>query len=106
MRIAKVIGTVTLNRFHPTLQGAGLRLVVPLSLANLAGEEEPQADPLVAWDDLGAGMGSQIAISEGPEASRPFHPEVKPIDAYNAAILDEIVLRPDPKEIEIPRAEC
>ncbi len=105
MRIAKVIGTVTLNRCHPTLQGARLRLVVPLSLANLAGEEEPQADPLVAWDDLGAGEGSQIAMSEGPEASRPFYPEVKPLDAYNAAILDEIVLRPNPKEIEIPRAE-
>lgn len=103
MRIAKVIGTVTLNRFHPTLQGGALRLVVPLSLANLAGEEAG-TEPLVAWDDLGAGDGSQIAISEGPEASRPFYPEVKPIDAYNAAILDELVLRLDPQEVRVPGA--
>jgi ethanolamine utilization protein EutN len=41
-------------------------------------------------DELGAGVGSLIAISEGAEASAPFHPEVKPIDAYNAAILDTI----------------
>ena len=31
---------------------------------------------------------SAIAISEGAEASAPFHPDQKPIDAYNAAILD------------------
>ena len=41
-------------------------------------------------DELGAGVGSLIAVSEGAEASAPFHPEVKPIDAYNAAILDTI----------------
>ena len=41
------------------------------------------------YDDLGAGIGSRIAISEGGEAAQPFHPECKPIDAYNAAILDD-----------------
>jgi hypothetical protein len=33
MRIAKVVGTVTLNRCHSSFVGARLRLVVPLSLA-------------------------------------------------------------------------
>jgi ethanolamine utilization protein EutN len=59
-------------------------------LANLAGQEDPQADTLVVWDELGGGHGSRIAMSEGPEASRPFIPEIKPVDAYNAAILDEL----------------
>ena len=45
------------------------------------------------FDELGAGVGSRIAISEGREAAMPFHPEVKPIDAYNAAILDTLRLR-------------
>ena len=40
------------------------------------------------FDELGAGVGSRIAISEGREAAMPFYPDVKPIDAYNAAILD------------------
>jgi ethanolamine utilization protein EutN len=91
MRIAKVVGTVTLNRCHPTYQGARLRLVVPLSLAELKGEV-PQADEMVAWDDHAAGLGSLVAVSEGAEASQPFRPELKPVDAYASAILDSIDL--------------
>jgi ethanolamine utilization protein EutN len=92
MRIAKVVGTVTLNRCHPSFNGARLRLVVPLSLAELKGESQPQADEMVAWDDNGAGLGSLIAISEGAEATQPFRPEMKPVDAYASAILDSIDL--------------
>ena len=42
------------------------------------------------YDDLGAGIGSTIAFSEGGEAAQPFRPNEKPVDAYNAAILDHI----------------
>jgi ethanolamine utilization protein EutN len=90
MRIAKVVGTVTLNRCHPSFNGARLRVVVPLSLAELRGEEQPQADEMVAWDDNGAGLGSLIAVSEGAEAAQPFRPDLKPVDAYAAAILDAV----------------
>jgi microcompartment protein CcmK/EutM len=89
MRIAKVIGTVTLNRCHPSLNGARLRLVAPLSLAELKGAT-PQADEMVVWDEHGAGVGSLIAVSEGAEATQPFRPELKPVDAYASAILDAI----------------
>ena len=98
MRIAEIIGTVTLNRCHPSFEAARLRLAVPLSLENLLGEEAPQADPLVVWDELGAGIGSRIAMSEGAEAAQPFRPEIKPVDAYNAALLDHI-------DIQLPREE-
>ena len=37
MRIGKVIGTVTLNRPHPSLAGATFKLVAPLTWDNLAG---------------------------------------------------------------------
>lgn len=90
MRIADIIGTVTLNRCHPSFIGARLRLAVPLSLANLRGDEPPRAEELVVWDDFGAGIGSRIALTEGAEAAQPFRPEIKPVDAYNAAILDEV----------------
>jgi ethanolamine utilization protein EutN len=92
MRIAKVLGTVTLNRCHPSFTGARLRLAVPLSLAELKGDREPQADELVAWDDNSAGVGNLIAISEGAEATQPFRPDLKPVDAYATAILDDINL--------------
>ena len=90
MRIAKIIGTVTLNRSLPSFAGATLKMAVPMSLENLTEETEPQADPLVVWDELGVGMGDLIAMSEGPEAAQPFRPEIKPVDAYNSANLDHI----------------
>ena len=90
MRIAKVTGTVTLNRCHPSFVGARLRLVVPLSLAELRGEREPAADEIVAWDDQSAGIGDLVAISEGAEAAQPFRPAMKPVDAYAAAIIDNL----------------
>lgn len=93
MRIGKVIGSVTLCRWHPALQGGTYRVTVPLSLANLAGESDPTAEQFVVYDHLGAGEGSTIAISEGGEAAQPFRPENKPIDAYNAAILDQVNIR-------------
>ena len=93
MRIAQIIGTVTLNRSHPDFPHVGLRLAVPLSLENLSGQEPATADPLVVCDELGAGLGSQILLSEGPEAAQPFRPKVCPIDAYNAGILDRVDLR-------------
>ncbi len=93
MRIAEVIGTVTLTRKVASFEGARLKLAVPLKLENLTGEQSPQADALVVWDDLGVGMGQRMAISEGGEAAQPFYPEAKPVDAYNAAILDQIDIR-------------
>jgi len=93
MRIAKIIGTVTLNRHHPSFTGARLKLAVPYSLDELTNDAEPAGDTLVVWDEIGAGIGQRIAMAEGPEAAQPFRPEVKPVEAYNAAILDHIDLR-------------
>ena len=88
MRIGDVIGTVTLNRAHPSLLGASFKLVTPLSWDNLADRWDERLEEIAVFDELGAGVGSRIAISEGREAAIPFHPEIKPIDAYDAAILD------------------
>ena len=90
MRIGKVFGTVTLNRSHPSLAGGRFRLAAPLTLAELRNGSDPAAEELVVFDDLGAGHGSLIAISEGGEAAQPFYPNDKPIDAYSAAILDAV----------------
>ncbi|REK11149.1 MAG: carbon dioxide concentrating mechanism protein CcmL [Planctomycetota bacterium] len=93
MRIGEVIGSVTLNRVHPSLAAATFRLAIPLTLAELADDAPPQGDTLVVYDELGAGNGSRIAISEGGEAAQPFFPDVKPVDAYNAALLDLVQIR-------------
>jgi ethanolamine utilization protein EutN len=90
MRIAETIGTVTLGKCHPSLQGATWLVAVPLTLEGLAGKHAGRGEPFVVFDEFGAGAGSRIAVSEGAEAAAPFHPQTKPIDAYNAAILDTI----------------
>jgi len=92
MRIAEVIGTVTLNRCHPTFDGATLKLAVPMSLEDLANEGPSTDDPLVVYDEFGAGIGSRIMLSEGGEAAQPFKPNWKPVDAYNAGMIDKLDL--------------
>jgi len=93
MRIAEIIGTVTLSQCLPEFDGASLRLARPLCLAQLEGEDASvDSELLVVYDQLGANFLTRIALSEGGEAAQPFRPEVKPVDAYNAAILDNIIL--------------
>ena len=92
MRIAQVIGTVTLNRVHPALAGLRLKLAIPVNLEELAEGLEPAGEPLVVVDELGAGIDDLIAVSESMEAAAPFRPAEKPVDAYNAAILDQLDL--------------
>lgn len=102
MRIAKILGSVTLNRQHPSMAGGALRLASPMSLGELATSADPAADSIVVWDDLGAAVGALIAVSEGAEAAQPFRPELKPIDAYAAAILDNVHL-PDAAKQKHPQ---
>ncbi len=93
MRIAQVIGSVTLSRVHPNLHGGRFRLATPLTLEDLKSREPSENEAIVVYDELNAGNGQWIAISEGGEAAQPFYPEDKPLDAYNAAILDSVELR-------------
>ncbi len=90
MRIADVIGTITLNRWHPSLTGKKLKFAVPLSWDNLAGRFDDRLEEIVVLDELGAHVGCRIGVSEGREAAMPFYPDLIPLDAYNAAILDTL----------------
>ena len=89
MRIAEVIGTVTLSRWHPSLGSARWIIGVPFSLKALS-ENRADGEDLVIYDNLGAALGHQIGFSEGGEAAAPFHPQKKPVDAYCACILDQV----------------
>ena len=92
MRIAEVIGTVTLSSCHPTIQGYRWIIGVPFSLKALKANGTPDGEDLVILDELGAGQHQKIGVSEGVEATMPFHPNKKPIDAYNACILDSVTV--------------
>lgn len=90
MRIAEVIGTVTLSRWHPTLTGYRWVIGVPFSLRALKDHSAPDGEDVVVLDQLGAGHGQKIGVSEGVEAAAPFFPDKKPVDAYAACLLDTI----------------
>ena len=93
MRIAEVIGNVTLSQMIPEFEGATLKVVQPLSLDSLLRDATPASDTLVAWDEFGSGLGDQVGISEGGEAAQPFRPQLKPVDTYLALILDQLNIR-------------
>lgn len=90
MQIFKVMGQVTLSRSHPSFQGARLLAAEPTGSSSIGGPVPVDPDLVIVWDDLGAGLGSLIAVSDGAEAAQPFRPVLKPVDAYNSAILDEV----------------
>jgi microcompartment protein CcmK/EutM len=91
MRIAEVIGNVTLSRVNPTLAGFRWVIGVPFSLDALR-TGKPDGEDVVIFDKLGAGVGDRIGFSEGGEAAAPFYPEKRAVDAYCACILDQIAV--------------
>jgi microcompartment protein CcmK/EutM len=91
MRIARVIGTVSLVRCLPAFVGARWKIVQPFSLEGLVANKA-DGEEIVMLDELGAGIGSKIGIGEGAEATMPFKPAKKPLDAYCSCILDDIHL--------------
>src|SRR5665213_2697469 len=92
MRIAEVIGTITLSRWHPALTGYRWLIGVPYSLGALRSGSPPDGEDFVILDELGAGAGEKIGVSEGAEAAVPFYPNKKPVDAYCACILDTVTV--------------
>ena len=92
MRIAEIIGNVTLSRVHPSMIGARWLIGVPLSLRALRADGDGDGEDVVMYDNLGAGIGARIGFSEGGEAAAPFYPEKKPVDAYCACILDSVAI--------------
>ena len=95
MRIARVIGTVTLSRGLPDLKSGSYLIADALdghALEGRGARGRPMPESLVVFDQLGAGAGQLIAVSEGGEATMPFMPDRVPVDAYCAAILDQVSL--------------
>jgi microcompartment protein CcmK/EutM len=88
MRIAEVIGTVTLSRCHPSVTALRWIIAVPLSLQALKSDGPGDGEDVVIADGLGAAHGQRIGFTEGGEAAVPFLPDKKPVDAYCACILD------------------
>ncbi len=90
MRIARVIGKVTLNRATPELRPGSYLIVRPYNRGTLLGRNEGNEEEVVTYDELSAREGDLLGLVEGREATAPFWPDRVPYDAYNAAILDDV----------------
>jgi microcompartment protein CcmK/EutM len=98
MRVAQVIGRVTLNVQDPSFKGGRWLMCNPLEAGdfNSACGSPPPHSPqfsLVAYDNLGAGEGDIVGIVEGAEATAPFDYDI-PIDAITVAIFDSLFYSP------------
>jgi len=96
MRLANVIGRITLSKKDKALIGARLIIVSPLvkeSFLKSTDELLHKSVNLVCYDSLGAGIGDVIGFVEGAEATAPFESPI-PIDAYNVAIMEKFNYNP------------
>lgn len=87
MRIGKIIGTVVATRKDEKLVGCKLMITQPLSF-NL----EPQGDPLIAVDTVGAGIGEVIIFTTGTASRIAARKMDSPIDASIIGIVDNLDL--------------
>src|ERR1700761_1386425 len=98
MKLGTVIGRVTLSKSLDQLKGGRYLVVSPFNREQYAKGLEQAAgmgtDPsLVVYDDIGGGVGDVIGYEEGREAAQPFD-VAPPIDAINAALVDEMFYSP------------
>jgi carbon dioxide concentrating mechanism protein CcmL len=98
MRVAQVIGRVTLNVQDPAFTGGRWLMCNPVAAKdfNTACEKSPPLSgesTLVSYDNLGAGEGDIVGIVEGAEATAPFDHDI-PIDAITVAIFDSLNYQP------------
>ena len=92
MRIAEVIGRVTLSRCHLNLKAARYLIAMPMPLVALLEDSPNRGEEVIAFDELGAGPGALIGLGEGREAANPFGNVKVPVDAYCACLIDHLSL--------------
>ena len=96
MKPGKVIGTVTLGVRDPAFRGGRWVVISPMGEEQLTGKNRSDVSSvwsLVAYDDLGAGVGDEVLYVEGAEAMQPFDRPI-PLDAITVALLDTYSFTP------------
>lgn len=85
MQLGKVIGHATSTIKHPSLIGWRLVIVQMLNV-----RREPDADPVVAVDKLGSGVGETVVLnSDGKGARELIGNEKSPVRWFVIGIVDE-----------------
>jgi microcompartment protein CcmK/EutM len=96
MKPGKVIGTVTLGVRDTAFRGGRWVVISPMEADQLTGEASSDVSTawsIVAYDNLGAGVGDAVLYVEGAEAMQPFDRPI-PLDAITVALLDSYQFTP------------
>jgi microcompartment protein CcmK/EutM len=83
--LARVAGTVVATRRSDGVAGARFLLVELCSDGGV-----PRGEHLVAIDDVGAGPGELVMVSQGPSARQTTRTHQKAVDALVSGIVDEV----------------
>ena len=86
MFLARVEGTVTATRKHPSFEGWRLLICQPISR-----DGKPEGVPQVAIDSLGAGMHQRVIISsDGAAARKAVGDDRSPVRWIVVGVVDEV----------------
>ena len=92
MLLAKVVGNVWSTKKKDEISALRLLVIQPLG-KNL----KPDGNVQVAADEIGAGFGDLVIVTQGSPAMRAFNKEkLIPIDAAVVGLVDNLELDDDP----------
>lgn len=83
MQLARVTGTVVATRKDESLRGLKLLVLQPLTPDGAVSGRS-----FVGVDSVGAGVGEEVFVVRGREASFPFLPHLVPTDLSVVGIVD------------------
>ena len=84
MIIGKVTGSVVSTRKHENLIGNKFMIVEPIDMMSGAGKA------IVAIDNIGAGIGEYVLVTQGSSARMGSGVPDSPVDAAIVGIIDDI----------------
>ena len=86
MKLAKVVGNVWSTKKLDTISALRLLFIQPLGRSL-----KPAGDVLVAADEIGAGIGEMVIVTQGAPAMQAFDRKTLiPIDAVVVGIVDSL----------------
>jgi ethanolamine utilization protein EutN len=85
MQLGRVIGHATATIKHPSMNGLRMAVVQILNAAR-----QPEADPIIAADKLGSGIGDVVVLNSDGKAAREMIGDNKsPVRFFVIGISDE-----------------
>ena len=87
--MARTVGTLTLSRAHPSMQGAKLRCVEIVDHIDRIEETPLGGDTVIAWDLCGSGIGISSVWLRAPNRRNPLS-RCQTAGRFHRALIDNV----------------